>query len=52
MKYLISLCLLLTACMPKPFELEQISQDVIKSGTGVEIEVKPIPKQTVLRVAY
>ena len=52
MKYLISLCLLLTCCVRKPFELEQISEDVIKSGKGVDIEVKPIPKQTIGKISF
>ena len=44
MKYIIALALL-TACSSRPsLEMEAMTRDVIKSKTGVEIEVKPLPK--------
>ena len=52
MKYLIPLCLLLTSCVPHSFELEQMSEDVIKLGKGVEIDIEPLPKQTIGRVLF
>ena len=45
MKYLILSCLILVSCSKKSFELEEISEDVIKSHEGIEIDVKPLPKR-------
>jgi hypothetical protein len=45
-KYMIGLSLLiLGACTSKPSnEMELMTKDVLKSKQGVEIDVKPIPK--------
>lgn len=45
MIYFILISLLLSGCAQKSFELEQISADVLKNKQGVEIDVKPLPKQ-------
>ena len=43
--WLISLFLI--ACTAKPSnEMEEMTRDVLKSKTGVEIEIKPLPKDT------
>jgi hypothetical protein len=44
MKYLFAL-VLLTACASKPSnEMEEMTKTVLKSKQGIEIDVKPIPK--------
>jgi hypothetical protein len=43
MRYII-IFLLLSGCSNRSFEMEELGEDVIKSGKGVEIEVLPIPK--------
>lgn len=44
MKYVVCL-LLLSACGSRPSnEMEVMSKDVLKAKTGIEIDVKPLPK--------
>jgi hypothetical protein len=44
MKYLIIL-VLLASCSPRPSnEMEEMTRDVLKSKQGIEIDVKPLPK--------
>ncbi len=38
-------CLLIAGCASKPSnEMEEMSRDVLKAHQGIEIEIKPIPK--------
>jgi hypothetical protein len=44
MKYFI-LMALLASCAPRPSnEMEAMTRDVLKAKSGIEIDVKPIPK--------
>ena len=44
MKYILAL-VILSACAAKPSnEMEEMTRDVLKSKTGIEIDVKPIAK--------
>jgi hypothetical protein len=44
MRYL-AILFLLAACATRPSnEMEAISQDVLKAKQGIEIDIKPLPK--------
>jgi len=45
MKWIIFIPVIFWSCS-HPFEMEEISKDVLKSKEGVEIEVRPVPKGT------
>jgi hypothetical protein len=38
------LLLCLVSCSHREFEMEEMAKDVIKSKSGIEIDVKPLPK--------
>ena len=35
----------MTACSHQSYEMEELAEDVLKSKDGVEIQVRPIPKE-------
>jgi len=46
MKTILIAFIMLTSCTKQSFEMEQLSEDVLKGkGQGIEIDVKPIAKQ-------
>ena len=42
--FICSGCTLFSKTEPKDDELVQLTDDVLKKGQGIEIDVKPIPK--------
>lgn len=46
MKYIIFF-LMLSGCAAKSFEMEEMTRDVLKAKSGVDIEVRPIPRQSI-----
>lgn len=45
MKYVISLLILSACSTHSPMEMEEMTRDVLKAKQGIEIDVKPLPKE-------
>lgn len=47
MKYIIFFLIFSSCCAKASNEMEEMTRDVLKSKSGVDIEVRPIPRQSI-----